>query len=68
MIGEESCTYSSEAIRRNEEAFEELIKLESSKLYKTAFLYVVNKEDALDVLQGTVFKAFVSIGSLRQPV
>ncbi|USK35137.1 hypothetical protein LIT25_07365 [Bacillus sp. F19] len=55
------------AIRGNEEAFEELIQLESSKLYKTAFLYVRNKEDALDVLQDTVCKAFVSIGSLRQP-
>ncbi|MDR0136789.1 sigma-70 family RNA polymerase sigma factor [Metabacillus idriensis] len=55
------------AIKGNEEAFEELVKAESAKLYKTAFLYVRNKEDALDVLQDTVCKAFISIESLRQP-
>ena len=54
------------AIKGNEDAFEELIKLESDKLYKTAFLYVRNKEDALDVLQETVCKAFVGIHKLRE--
>ncbi len=55
------------AIRGNEDAFETLIKQESEKLYKTAFLYVRNKEDALDVLQETVYKAFISIKQVKQP-
>jgi len=55
------------AMSGDEEAFELLIKNESEKLYKTAFLYVRNKEDALDVLQETVFKAFISINQLKQP-
>lgn len=55
------------AIKGNEEAFEQLITLESEKLYRTAFLYVRNKEDALDVLQETVCKAFVGIHKLKQP-
>jgi RNA polymerase sigma-70 factor, ECF subfamily len=55
------------AIKGNEEAFEQLIKQESDKLYKTAYLYVRNKEDALDVLQETVCKAFVGIHKLNEP-
>jgi RNA polymerase sigma-70 factor, ECF subfamily len=55
------------AINGNEEAFEQLIKHESDKLYKTAYLYVRNKEDALDVLQETVCKAFVGIHKLKEP-
>jgi RNA polymerase sigma-70 factor, ECF subfamily len=55
------------AIKGNEEAFEQLITLESEKLYRTAFLYVRNKEDALDVLQETVCKAFVGIHKLKEP-
>ncbi|MBY6038156.1 sigma-70 family RNA polymerase sigma factor [Fictibacillus nanhaiensis] len=56
-----------QAIKGNEDAFEQLIKYESGKLYKTAFLYVRNKEDALDVLQETVCKAFVGIKKLKEP-
>lgn len=55
------------AIKGNEAAFEKLVKSESEKLYKTAFLYVRNKEDALDVLQETICKAFTTINQLKQP-
>ncbi|MEH6938905.1 RNA polymerase, partial [Bacillus sp. JJ664] len=53
-----------DAINGDDEAFETIIKAESDKLYKTAILYVRNKEDALDVIQETVYKAFVSINQL----
>ena len=56
-----------DAINGDEEAFETIIKAESDKLYKTAILYVRNKEDALDVIQETVYKAFVSINQLNNP-
>lgn len=55
------------AIKGDDEAFESLIKEESTKLYRTAFLYMRNKEDALDVLQETVTKAYVSIHQLKNP-
>ncbi|QTN01007.1 sigma-70 family RNA polymerase sigma factor [Sediminibacillus dalangtanensis] len=55
------------AINGDEAAFETLIKKESEKLYKTAFLYVKNKEDALDVLQETIYKAFISINQVKKP-
>lgn len=55
------------AIRGNDKAFEKLVKQESEKLYKTAFLYVRNKEDALDILQETIYKAYISINQVKQP-
>jgi ABC-type Fe3+/spermidine/putrescine transport system ATPase subunit len=55
------------AIRGNDKAFEKLVKQESEKLYKTAFLYVRNKEDALDVLQEAIYKTYVSIDQVKQP-
>ncbi|PAF23116.1 RNA polymerase [Terribacillus saccharophilus] len=55
------------AMNGNEKAFEKLVKNESEKLYKTAFLYVRNKEDALDVLQDTIYKAYVSLEQVKQP-
>ncbi|WP_312094166.1 DUF4179 domain-containing protein [Niallia sp.] len=36
------------AMSGNEKAFEKLVKQESEKLYKTAFLYVRNKEDVMN--------------------
>ncbi|TMU85098.1 sigma-70 family RNA polymerase sigma factor [Bacillus sp. BHET2] len=55
------------AIKGNEKAFEMLIQHESEKLYRTAFLYVRNKEDALDVVQETACRAFTSISRLKNP-
>ncbi|QDP41129.1 sigma-70 family RNA polymerase sigma factor [Radiobacillus deserti] len=55
------------AIAGNEKAFEELVKSQSEKLYKTAFLYVRNKEDALDVLQETIYKAYISVNQVEKP-
>lgn len=55
------------AIKGDEVAFETLIVDQSDKLYRTAFLYVRNKEDALDVLQETTYKAFISMDQLKYP-
>lgn len=46
-------------------AFEELLFLEEQMLYYKALSYVDNKQDALDALQETSCKAFLSIGQLR---
>ncbi|MGE8206799.1 sigma-70 family RNA polymerase sigma factor [Heyndrickxia sp. NPDC080065] len=48
-------------------AFEGLIGLHQDKLYRTAYLYVQNKEDALDVVQETVYKAYKSLAQLKEP-
>lgn len=63
----EKLTLVKKAIKGNEKAFETLLRGESEKLYRTAFLYVRNKEDALDVLQETAYKAYISISKVKQP-
>ncbi|AUJ24963.1 sigma-70 family RNA polymerase sigma factor [Virgibacillus dokdonensis] len=53
------------AIKGNRECLEELLVLHGDQLYRTAYLYVRNCEDALDVVQETSYKAFLSIGQLK---
>ncbi|MGE5627626.1 MAG: sigma-70 family RNA polymerase sigma factor [Solirubrobacterales bacterium] len=51
----------------DDNAFYELISQQKVQLYKTAFAYVKNKEDALDIVSDTVCKAYTSIKSLKEP-
>ena len=55
------------AINGDASAFEELLILEEKMLYYKALSYVGTKEDALDALQETSCKAFLSIGQLQNP-
>ena len=55
------------AICGDEEAFTYLINSKKEQLYRTAFAYVKNKEDALDIIQETVYKAYISIDKLKEP-
>ena len=55
------------AIAGNKQAFEQLLKFESEKLYKIAFLHMGKKEDALDVLQEATYKAYISIHQIKSP-
>lgn len=55
------------AIKQDEAAFEQLILLHSEQLYRTAYVYVKNEQDALDVVQETIYKAFISIGQVKEP-
>ena len=50
----------------NPEAFEALLMLYSDQLYRTAFMYAGNREDALDIVQETSFKAYVAIKTLKK--
>lgn len=47
------------------EAFQALIDESKEKLYKMAFVYMKNEEDALEVFQETVLVALKSISSLK---
>lgn len=55
------------AVAGNAKAFEMLFQKHSDQLYRTAYIYVRNKEDALDIVQETAYKAFLSIAQLRNP-
>jgi len=56
-----------EAKKGNDEAFEQLIDSVREKLYRTAYAYVRNEQDALDIYQETIYTAYVSIGKLKKP-
>jgi RNA polymerase sigma-70 factor, ECF subfamily len=55
------------AKRGDEKAFQELIHHEKNKLYRMAYMYVKNENDALDIVQDVIYKAFISINSLKNP-
>lgn len=55
------------AIKGNKKAFEQLIKQHYERIYRTAYLYVHNEQDALDVVQEATYQAYTSIHSLKQP-
>ena len=55
------------AQKGDDNAFYELLSQRKSQLYKTAFAYVKNKEDALDIVSDTVYKAYISIKKLKEP-
>lgn len=55
------------AINGDAKAFEELLILEERMLFYKALTYVSRKEDALDAIQETSCKAFLSIGQLQNP-
>lgn len=55
------------AQKGDDNAFYELINERKSQLYKTAYAYVKNKEEAMDIVSDTVYKAYISIKKLKEP-
>ncbi|MBY8914168.1 sigma-70 family RNA polymerase sigma factor [Bacillus sp. YC2] len=55
------------ARKGNTAAFEKLITAHQETLYKTAYLYLHHKEDTLDAVQETAYKAFLNIAKLKEP-
>lgn len=55
------------AIKGDGDSFYELIQIKKEHIYKIAYSYVHNQEDALDVVHDAVYKAFTAIGSLKNP-
>ncbi|SHJ20166.1 RNA polymerase sigma-70 factor, ECF subfamily [Lutispora thermophila DSM 19022] len=48
-------------------AYLELFVKYEEMIYRTAYLYVKNEEDALDVVQETAYRSFKSIKNLKKP-
>ncbi|MBP1047826.1 sigma-70 family RNA polymerase sigma factor [Enterococcus sp. BWM-S5] len=55
------------AIDGSRDALEVLLKEHYQQLYKTAFLYVKNESDALDIVQDAVIKIMNKINTLQFP-
>ena len=50
-----------------EEELVELIHTYKEKFYRIAYSYVKNEQDALDVIQESVYKAYCSLDKLKSP-
>ena len=55
-----------ESMKGNKESFGILIKNNKEYLYKMAFLYVKDEQDALVVIHETVYRAFLNIEKLKK--
>lgn len=53
------------AIAGDKESFDALIRNSSETIYKLAYSYTKNKEEALDILQDVIYKALISIKDLK---
>lgn len=51
--------------KTKEQLFEDTIIAREKELYKLAFYYVKNENDALDILQESILKAFKSLNKLQ---
>lgn len=60
-------TFVKKAKKGDDEAFTNLIDINKVKLYKIAYIYVKNEQDALDILSDTICKAYRSINKLKDP-
>ncbi|MEO4053887.1 sigma-70 family RNA polymerase sigma factor [Solibacillus sp. CAU 1738] len=54
------------AKKGNNQAFVKLLQDEKVKLYKMAYIYMKNENDALDVVQETVARAYANIQSIKE--
>lgn len=55
------------SIKGNDEAFLRLMKENKEYLYKTAFIYLKNETDSLEVIDEAVYKSYTQIKKLRKP-
>ncbi|WP_415323911.1 sigma-70 family RNA polymerase sigma factor [Clostridium perfringens] len=55
-----------ESMKGNKESFGILIKNNKEYLYKMAFLYVKDEQDALEAIHETVYRAFLNIEKLKK--
>lgn len=56
-----------QARKGNDESFEQLIDSVRNKLYRTAYSYVRNEQDALDLYQEAIYEAYLSLKKLKKP-
>ena len=54
------------AQNREEEAFYQLIEPLQGQLYRIAYVYVQNEDDAVDILQQSMIRAYESIKQLKE--
>ena len=56
------------AIKGDRQAFESLIDIYSDRLYREAYLRCKHEDDAKEIIQETVYKAYRNIGTLKEAI
>ncbi|WP_391207267.1 sigma-70 family RNA polymerase sigma factor [Psychrobacillus sp. L4] len=57
----------SNAIKRDEQAFIQLMQLHKEDLYRTAFAFLKNEHDAVEAMQEVTFRAYEKIYTVKEP-
>ncbi|TQR15047.1 sigma-70 family RNA polymerase sigma factor [Psychrobacillus lasiicapitis] len=65
--GLEEVELASKAIKRDEQAFLQLMKLHKNALYRTAFAFLKNEHEAIEAMQEVTFRAFQKIHTVKEP-
>ncbi|EOL43408.1 sigma-70 family RNA polymerase sigma factor [Enterococcus caccae] len=55
------------AIKGDTNALEKILQKNHEYIYKMAYIYIGNKEDALDIMQEATFQSLKSIHTLKEP-
>ncbi|WP_227396889.1 sigma-70 family RNA polymerase sigma factor [Jeotgalibacillus aurantiacus] len=55
------------AIKGDDDAFISIIREVRTDLYKTAYAYLKNEDDAVEAIQEVTYRAYRSIGKLKEP-
>ncbi|TQR20769.1 sigma-70 family RNA polymerase sigma factor [Psychrobacillus vulpis] len=55
------------AIKGDEQAFLQLIKMHKEALYRTAFAFLKNEHDAVEAMQEVTFRAYQKIHTVKDP-
>ncbi|NDI36169.1 sigma-70 family RNA polymerase sigma factor [Chengkuizengella sediminis] len=56
-----------EAQKKNDDAFYELISIHKVQLYKIAYSYFNNEQDALEAIQEVTYRTYLKINKLKYP-
>jgi RNA polymerase sigma-70 factor (ECF subfamily) len=56
-----------QAMHGDGQCFYKIVEEKKQSIYRMAYSYTHNVEDALDIVQETVYKAYVSIAKLKNP-
>lgn len=59
--------FSKRSEKIDEELLQKLIEVDKHRLYRIAYIYVKNEEDALEIVQEAIYKAFLNIKKLKEP-
>lgn len=60
-------TIKNKAYKVDDDVLQRLIEVDKQRLYRIAYIYVKNEDDALEIVQEAVYKAFLNIKKLKEP-